>query len=327
MRTLAVLAGCAVALASALGAPAARALYRPVGAFGAAGEGLNRFGPPRANHRAFLLGASPAGIAFSGSTVLVADPLQHRIHRFTKRGRPLGSFGRRGIEPVGSNMLQPHGLVVHRGSVFVAMNGNDRVDLFRRGRWRAMFYVRYNVRRTFGFTRGAGYGQLHNPYGIARAPNGFFLVADLLNGRVNRYNAAGYARGVIGGFGTGPGQFLAPFGVAVDATGSVWVSDREANRLQKFDAAGRPLLAVGETGAGPSAFRAPQGVAVDRSGAVYVADTVNQRIVKLASDGRRLESFGAGVLSQPTYVAVDADCRVYVSDYRRVVVFAPDTAC
>ncbi|MDX6699714.1 MAG: tripartite motif-containing protein 71 [Solirubrobacteraceae bacterium] len=319
----------ALALAASLLfiAPAAEAAYRVTDSFGRPGRGPGRFGPPRTGFRTFQLGTSPAGIAFAGGTVLVADPLQHRIHRFTKSGRLLGAFGHQGIVPGGAAMLAPQGLVVHRGAVFVAMNGNDRVDVFTRGRWRRMFKVHANVRRTFGFTRGAGPGQLHNPYAIARAPSGFFYVADLTNGRVNRYNAAGYARGQVGSFGTGPGQFLAPFGVAIDAAGSLWVSDRELNRVQKFDAAGRPLLATGETGAGPGDFRSPQGLAVDRSGNVYVADTVNGRIVELASDGRYLGSFGQGVLRQPTYVAVDSDCRVYVSDYRRVVVFAPDAPC
>ena len=317
---------CLLALLAA--APAAEAAFVRLGSFGGPGRGRGEFGPPRASFGAFLLGTSPAGIAFAGSVILVADPLNHRVHGFTRTGRSLGAFGRRGIAPGGANMLAPHGLVAHRGSVFVAMNGNDRVDIFRRGRWRGMFYVRSNIRRVFGFSRGAGFGQLHNPYGIARSPRtGLFYVADLLNSRVNRYNARGYPRGRIGSFGTGAGQFLAPFGVAVDGGGNVWVSDRELNRLQKFDAQGRLLLGLGETGAGPGEFRSPAGLAVDRSGNLYVADTVNRRIQRFAPDGRFLESFGGGLLLQPTYVAVDSTCRAYVADYRRVVVFRAESGC
>jgi DNA-binding beta-propeller fold protein YncE len=315
-------------LALLVAPPAAEAAFVRVDGFGGPGRGRGDFGPPRASFGAFLLGTSPAGIAVAGSTVLVSDPLNHRIHRFTKRGRSLGSFGRKGIEPRGANMLAPQGLVAHRGSVFVAMNGNDRVDIFRRGRWRGMFYVRFNVRRVFGFSRGAGFGQLHNPYGLARSPRtGLFYVADLLNSRVNRYNARGFPRGTVGSFGAAPGQFLAPFGIAVDAAGDVWASDRELNRLQKFDGQGRLLLNFGETGAGPGEFRSPAGLAVDRSGNVYVADTVNRRIQRFAPDGRFLESFGGGILRQPTYVAVDSSCRAFVADYRRVVVFRADSGC
>ncbi len=47
-----------------------------------------------------------------------------------------------------------------------------------------------------------------------------------------------------------------------------------------------------------------------------MADVVNHRIQRFAPDGRYLESFGRGVLRQPTYVAVDSHCRAYVADYR-----------
>lgn len=321
--------GIALALLAALGVAApAQAAFVRTDSFGHAGRGRGGFGAPRAGYGSFRLGASPAGLAFSGSTLLVADPLDDRILRFTKRGRALGSFGHAGIVPGGTNMLAPEGIAVHRGSVFVAMNGNDRIDVFRRGRWRRMFYVRFNVRRVFGFTRGAGSGQLHNPYGIARSPrNGLFYVADLNNSRINRYNASGAPRGHLGSFGLGPGQFLAPFGVAVDRAGDVWVSDRERNLISKLDAQGRPLLTVGETGSGPGEFLNPAGVAVDRAGNVYVADTRNRRIQRFGPDGRYLESFGRSVLKQPTYVAVDSRCSAYVSDYRRVVVFRAETGC
>jgi DNA-binding beta-propeller fold protein YncE len=319
--------GLALALVFAAVAPAHAAFVR-ADSFGHAGKGRGGFGSPRSSYGSFRLGSSPAGLAFSGSTVLVANPLDHRILRFTKRGRALGSFGHKGIRPGGTNMLAPQGITVHRGRVFVAMNGNDRVDVFRRGRWRSMFYVRFNVRRVFGFTRGAGAGQLHNPYGIARSPrNGLFYVADLNNSRINRYNARGAPRGQLGSFGIGPGQFLAPFGVAVDRAGDVWVSDRERNQIQKLDGKGRPLLTVGETGSGPAEFLNPAGVAVDPGGNVYVADTRNRRVQRFAPDGRYLESFGRGVLKQPTYVAVDSRCRAYVSDYRRVVVFRAEAGC
>jgi tripartite motif-containing protein 71 len=315
----------AAALAAAAVAPAAHAAYVRVDSFGREGSGPGAFGPPRANFRAFRLQTSPSGIAFAGTTVLVADPLNNRIQRFSAGGRFLGAFGTEGIVPGGARMLSPQGLAVHGGSVYVAMNGNDRVDVFRRGRWRRMFYVRFNVRLVFGFTRGAGLGQLHNPYGIARGPDGRFYVADLNNSRVNRYDAVGRPRGQIGSFGTGPGRFLAPFGVAIDGAGNVWVSDRDLNRLQKFTPDGRLLLSLGETGSARGEFLSPQGLAVDRAGNVYVADVNNRRVQKFAADGAFLDAFGG--LRQPTYVAVDPQCRVYVSDYRRVVKFADPAGC
>jgi tripartite motif-containing protein 71 len=320
-------AACALATAAVgLGVAApAGADYQVAGSFGGTGSGPGEFGPPRASFRTFRLLTSPGGIAFAGNTVLVADPLNARIQRFTTSGRFLGAFGHKGVRP--GEFLSPQGLVVHAGKVFVAMNGNDRVDVFSlRGRWQRMFQVHSNVRRTHSMSRGGGRGQLHNPYQLVRAPNGRFYVADLTNGRVNIYTGRGFSRGQLGTFGAGPGQFLAPYGVTADGAGNMYVADRDLNRISKFSAGGQLLAEWGETGTQAGELLSPQGLAVDRAGNLYVADTNNARIQKFAPDGTFIASFGQGVLRQPLYVAVDSSCTVFVSDYRRVVKFA-DGGC
>ncbi|MDX6670597.1 MAG: tripartite motif-containing protein 71 [Solirubrobacteraceae bacterium] len=317
-RALLLVAVLAVGLVAVPAASASRAV---IGTFGGPGTGPGQFGSPRADYRAYLLRTGPGGIAFAGSEVVVADPINDRIQRFTRDGRFLGAFGRRGILP--GQMLSPHGIAVHRGRLYVVMQGNDRIEVYTlRGRWLQAFHVLSRIGERYAMTRGAGRGQVHNPWGIALGPDGGFSVADMNNGRVQRFSPRGVGRGQVGRFGAGPGQLRAPFGVAVDRAGNLWVSDNMLNRVQKFDSRGRLLLAVGETGSGPGDFLAPQGLATDRAGNLYVADTNNARVVKLAPDGRFLESFGEGVLTQPVHLAVSDDCTVWVSDYRRVVKFA-----
>jgi tripartite motif-containing protein 71 len=310
-----------------LAAPAGAA-YNYEGSFGHPGGGAGGFGSPRGDYRLYRLKTSPGAIAFDGAgNMWVSDSLGARVQRFSPSGRYLGGFGHKGITPGG--WLSPQGLVVASGRLYVSMNGNDRIDVFTlRGRWRKMFGVTYNVRERFAMTRGGGRGQLHNPYQLARGPNGNFYVADLNNGRVNRYSRSGRSLGQIGSFGTGPGQFLSPYGVAVDRAGNVYVSDRDLNQVFKFSASGQLLATIGETGSGQAAeFRSPGGLALDRSGNLYVADLANLRVVKLAPDGTFLESIGEGILKDPNYVAVASDCTLYVSDYRRVVRFAPRGGC
>ena len=316
-----------LALALLAAAPAA-ADYVQVASLGGIGQGLGRFGPGRGDFQLFRLGTSPSGVAFDDQgNMYVADTLGNQIERFGADGRHLGAFGHRGV--AAGLLLHPAGVVVGAGRVYVTDNGNDRVDVFTLGgRWRGMFYVRSSVRRHAGLARGAGPGQLENPYGIALGPDGLFYVADLNNSRVDRYDAAGRPRGALGGFGRRPGRFLAPYGVGVDpGSGALWVSDREANRLQKLSPGGAVLATVGSTGSGPGEFISPEGVAVDRQGNVYVADVYNRRVQKLGPDGQYEATIGAGALRQPTWVSVDAACRVYVSDYRRVVVFAAPGGC
>jgi DNA-binding beta-propeller fold protein YncE len=319
-----LLAGLVAALAAAAPAPAA---YAPAGSFGGPGDGPGGFGPGRADYQDFRMRTSPGGIAFDrAGNLFVADSLHDRIQRFTPGGRYLGAFGRRGITP--GSMLSPQGVVFQGGRLYVANNANDRVDTFSAGgRFQDIFSVPHPLSMFYGLSRGAAYGQLDNPFGMARTRSGYFYVADLNNSRVNRYTSRGRPRGQIGSFGTGPGQFLAPYGVAVDAGGNVYVSDRELNRIQKFSPSGRLLAAWGASGSDSGEFMHPLGLAVDRSGNVYVADQANYRIQKFTSSGAFLESFGEGTLRWPNFVAVDAGCRVYVSDYRRVVTFAPTSGC
>jgi tripartite motif-containing protein 71 len=327
-RARTLLAALGGLLALLLAATPALAAYSYEGSFGHAGGGPGGFGPPRADYRLYRLKTSPGAIAFDGAgNVWVADSLGSRVERFSPSGRYLGGFGHKGITPGG--WLSPQGLVVAGGRLYVSMNGNDRIDVFTlHGRWRQMFGVTYNVRERFAMTRGGGRGQLHNPYQLARSPSGVFYVADLNNGRVNRYTRSGRSLGQIGSFGTGPGQFLSPYGVAVDRAGDVYVSDRDLNHIDKFSPSGQLLAEFGETGSGEGAeFRSPGGLAFDRSGNLYVADLNNLRVVKLAPDGTFLESIGEGILKNPNYVAVGRDCTLYVSDYRRVVRFAPRDGC
>jgi DNA-binding beta-propeller fold protein YncE len=328
MRHAAAIVAAAAALVTALATAApALAHYSYLGSFGHPGSGPAGFGARRADYRNYRLLRSPGAVAFGArGDVWVADSLNARVQHFTHDGRFLGTFGQSGVTP--GLWLDPEGIVIHGGRMYVAMNGNDRVDVFSLGgHWEKMFYVTGNVQRVFAESRGAGRGQLHNPYEIARAPGGDFYVADLNNARVNRYDSRGHARGQLGSFGTDPGQFLSPYGVAVDRAGDVYVSDRDLNRIDKFSRAGRLLAEWGETGSGPGEFLSPGGLAIDRSGNLYVADLNNLRIQKFAPDGTSLESFGAGVLRNPNYVSVASDCTVYVSDYRRVARFAPSGGC
>ncbi len=136
------------------------------------------------------------------------------------------------------------------------------------------------------------------PSSVAVDTAGNFFIADLLNQRVRRVDAA---TGIIttvagnGTFGFGGDGGLAtnaslafPSSVAVDAAGNVFIADTFNERIRRVDAATGIITTVagngtaGYGGDGSAATGAnlndPIGVAVDSVGNVFIADTFNQRI-------------------------------------------------
>jgi len=106
---------------------------------------------------------------------------------------------------------------------------NDRIDTFTLGgRWTSMFVVKYNVSQRFAMSRGAGLGQLHNPYQLARAHRkvdrvAFARAADVVH-RQDR----------VGGDAEGAGEVLDGIAVAqrVRADGEIGIFVLERRRTR-----------------------------------------------------------------------------------------------
>ncbi|HAN14511.1 MAG TPA: hypothetical protein DCP73_02625 [Chloroflexi bacterium] len=98
---------------------------------------------------------------------------------------------------------------------------------------------------------GARIGRFHYICGMAVAPNGNLVVAEMGNSRVQILSPYGKPVHSFGEMGGRPGQFLAPCGLAVDHTGSIFVADAFGTRVQKFSQDG---TFIGMWG---SAYQAP----------------------------------------------------------------------
>ncbi|MDQ4040368.1 MAG: 6-bladed beta-propeller [Actinomycetota bacterium] len=317
MRRL--LVGVAAALAAlAVAAPAASA-WVVEARWGSLGQGPGEFGSGVLGDGAMRQYDSPGGIAIApDGTVVVVDVSNNRFQRFTRDGRFLSAYGRRGHDKgfVSLRLLdrffQPEGVDIDsRGHVYVADSGSDRV---MKHRARGGFLARLGY-------HGSYRGQLVQPWDIAVGRREAYVV-DQGNYQIDRFSLTGRFRGSFGRFGRGPGQFVTPYGIELDASESrLYVSDHIRNQVMIFRPRGGLIGTFGSEGRGPGEFLRPAGVAAGPDGSVFVADRCNRRIQRFTADGRYLESFGRGVLDTPTFLAVDRTGDVYVSDHHRVVRF------
>jgi DNA-binding beta-propeller fold protein YncE len=349
-----IVGGMALALAFSL-ASIVRAAPAPVAQWGGEGVGPGQFGTGRPALFTSQFD-DPGGVAVDPQgNVVVADPSNHRVERFSNTGAFLGQFGAFGVAhgPTDARGLfnLPGGVAVDRsGNTYVADRRNDRVEVFNgAGAFRAGFG---------GY--GASFGQMTFPVGVAVAADDTVVVSDqghrrieefrLLPGRASaarrrrraprragpKKSPAPLVSSVVaafGRFGYGPNQFAAPGPLVVSPAGTIYVVDVLRQRVLAFSLLGRFAGAFGGPGTGPGQFTSAQGIAIDTAGNVLVSDNFNARppstpgaakggrVQRFTAAGAFIDSFGAGSLLSPTFLAVDRGGAIYVADYRQTVKF------
>jgi DNA-binding beta-propeller fold protein YncE len=123
-----------------------------------------------------------------------------------------------------------------------------------------------------------GPGEFAKPTGAAVDAEGNVFVTDLLNNRVEVFDADGGFIREFGKHGDGPGNFSRPKGIAVNSDGFVWVADAMLDRLQLFTPEGQLLMWVGTHGGLPGQFNVLAGVAVDKQNRVFTTEQYHARV-------------------------------------------------
>lgn len=169
--------------------------------------------------------------------------------------------------------------------------------------------------------KGNAPGELESPRGLAVAANGDVIVADMMNNRVERFDANGqfklaYGKPTAVKGKPKAGELEEPSGVAVDAQDNVYVADTWNGRIQKFDAKGKPLA---EFGGARYSFYSPRNVTVDGQGNIYVADTGNSQVKVINPDGKLIKAVGGkgsggGLFNEVFGIAVNSKGELFVAD-------------
>ncbi|KAM9601548.1 E3 ubiquitin-protein ligase TRIM71 [Trichechus inunguis] len=183
---------------------------------------------------------------------------------------------------------------------------------------------------SFG-SEGDSDGKLCRPWGVSVDKEGYIIVADRSNNRIQVFKPCGAFHHKFGTLGSRPGQFDRPAGVACDASRRIVVADKDNHRIQIFTFEGQFLLKFGEKGTKNGQFNYPWDVAVNTEGKILVSDTRNHRIQLFGPDGVFLNKYGfEGALwkhfDSPRGVAFNHEGHLVVTDFNnhRLLVIHPD---
>jgi streptogramin lyase len=110
------------------------------------------------------------------------------------------------------------------------------------------------------------------------------------------------------------GGLVAPRGISIDRAGNVWIANTGGNNVVELTSAGVPSAGSPFSSGGISA---PIAIANDSAGNAWIANFSGNSITELSGSGTASGSSpvtGAGALSAPTSIALDASGRVAVAN-------------
>jgi sugar lactone lactonase YvrE len=290
----------------------------------------------------------PAGLAFRGPDLWVADSGNHAIRRIdaagevsTVAGAPARSGRVDGSVEV-ARFISPMGIAPGQtpGVLFLVDRfGHDlrRIDPDP-ATGGASTVVTVAGTGLLGSVDGAGnVARFNGPWGVTA---GGHYVADTANRTLRHVDDAGAVTTVAGAPGVsalvdavgGAARFLAPSGAWLAPGGEVYVADVYA--VRRFDPVTGEVVTVagGASGGfadgvgGAARFRGVEGITGDATGTLYVADTGNHSLRMITPAGEVVTLAGgpgAGYLDgpaataafrSPTDVALAADGSLYVAD-------------
>lgn len=201
--------------------------------------------------------------------VFVADTGRSRIAEFDSVGRFV-----RGIKPPERDVYRPVSVAVADRKLLVTDIAAHRIDVFDTdsGSWLT----------SFGGV-GTGPGSFYFPMGVCALHNGRLAVSDMMNARVQLFDATFRQVLSMGGPGNHLGDFGKPRHIAVGPDGVLFIADAEFMHVHLFTQTGQLLMLVGGAGETPGATPLPVGV--------VVATDVPANIRQLVPDGFMADYF------------------------------------
>ncbi len=211
------------------------------------------------------------GLAIDDSDRLfVSDSQAHRVLVFDKNHK--------GEAAITQGLVTPAGMAIDNENrfLYVADIGLDQV----------LVYDADNLTpiRRIGTAdtkhQSSAVGDFSKPTSVAVDQDGNVYVTDMLNYRIEVFDADGKFIRQFGKHGDGPGYFSMPKGIAVDCDGHIWVTDSMENRVHLFTQQGDLLMWMGnKQGVLPGTFSGLQYIMIDnKTNRVFTSETYPGRV-------------------------------------------------
>lgn len=268
----------------------------------------------------------------SSGNLLVTDVYLRSIQKFTSAGEFIDAVRNSGF--VEERFYTPHDAEYDsEGNLYVLDNGptNGRIQKFTNGGTHIativdggemggatyhmsikndLIYVThgggFHVYNLSGESQlevsagGDGDGEFSQARGIAVDDDGFIYVADMYNGRIQKFDSAGNFVTKWGTVGTGNGEFGWPEDIYFDSTSDLlYVADNEGNdvyentRVQVFTTAGVYQSTIGTWGYEDNQLDKIGGITKGADGNIHISDLNRHKIKVYTTAGAFQGTYGA----------------------------------
>ena len=245
-------------------------VHHRVVVYDAAGQFLFKFGSRGSDEGQFLF---PLGITTApDGKVYVADSGNHRFQVFTAEGEPLGAVSL----PVAASGATPDPTDVSvdatRSRLYIADNDNHKLHVYN--------LSTNSFEKPWG-SPGQGRRQFRFPFLTDISNQGYVLVVEPINTRIQVLSPSGKFVNFIGAWGVEPGQLFRPKGV-VTFKDRVFVTDSYLGRVQVFDIRGSFLGVLNDSSGAPVQLAAPTGITIDaKRQCLYVVELKANRVCRM----------------------------------------------
>ncbi|WKZ24373.1 MAG: 6-bladed beta-propeller [Candidatus Dojkabacteria bacterium] len=268
----------------------------------------------------------------SSGNLLVTDVYLRSIQKFTSAGEYIDALRNSGF--VEEKFYTPHDAEYDsEGNLYILDNGptNGRIQKFTNGGTHIativdggemggatyhmsikndLIYVThgggFHVYNLSGESQlevsagGDGDGEFSQARGIAVDDDGFIYVADMYNGRIQKFDSAGNFVTKWGTVGTGNGEFGWPEDIYFDSTSDLlYVADNEGNdvyentRVQVFTTAGVYQSTIGTWGYEDNQLDKIGGITKGADGNIHISDLNRHKIKVYTTAGAFQGTYGA----------------------------------